>query len=65
MSIFPDLLKVAKITPRPKKDNKFNHENSLLSVLSKIFEKVIRECMISWSKTSLYVIDNMVSYQII
>ena len=44
MSIFPDLLKVAKFTPLHKKDSKLNHENYrpvlLLSVLSKIFEKV-------------------------
>ena len=45
MSIFPDLLKVAKITPLHKKHCKLNHENyrsiSLLSLLDKIFEKVI------------------------
>jgi len=44
-SIFPDLLKMAKITPLHKKDSKLNHLNyrpiSLLSALSKIFEKVL------------------------
>ena len=44
-SIFPDLLKMAKITPLHKKDSKLNHLNyrpiSLLSALSKIFEKFL------------------------
>ena len=43
--IFPDILKVAKITPLHKKDSKLDHLNyrpiSLLSVFSKIYEKVI------------------------
>ena len=50
--IFPDLLKVAKVTPIHKKDSKLNHENyrpiSLLSVLSKIFEKIIYKRMYSF-----------------
>ena len=42
---FPDILKIAKITPIHKKECKLNFQNyrpiSLLSVLSKIFEKTI------------------------
>ena len=44
-SIFPDLLKIAKVIPIHKKGCKFDHKNyrpiSLLSVLSKIYEKII------------------------
>ena len=43
VSVFPDLLKIAKVTPIHKKDCKLNHINyrpiSLLSVVSKIYEK--------------------------
>ena len=43
--VFPDILKTAKVTPIHKKDSKLDHLNyrpiSLLSTLSKIFEKVI------------------------
>ena len=43
--IFPDVLKVAKVNPLHKKDSKIDHRNyrpiSLLSVISKIFEKLI------------------------
>ena len=43
--IFPNILKVAKVHPLHKKDSKIDHRNyrpiSLLSVISKIFEKLI------------------------
>ena len=43
--VFPDLLKIAKITPLHKKESKLDFHNyrpiSLLSVYSKIFEKLI------------------------
>ena len=43
--IFPDLLKIAKVTPIHKKESKLDHLNyrpiSLLSVYSKIYEKLI------------------------
>ena len=43
--IFPDVLKVAKVNPLHKKESKLDHCNyrptSLLSVVSKIFEKLI------------------------
>ena len=45
VGIFPDILKIAKITPLHKKECKLNFRNyrpiSLLSVFSKIFEKTI------------------------
>ena len=45
VSVFPDILKTAKITPLHKKDSKLDVINytpiSLLSVFSKIYEKVI------------------------
>ena len=45
VGIFPDILKLAKVTPLHKKDNKLDFLNyrpiSLLSVLSKIYEKLI------------------------
>ena len=43
--IFPEMLKFAKVTPLHKKESKLDHRNyraiSLLSVYSKIFEKLI------------------------
>ena len=52
VSIFPDLLKVAKVTPIHKKDCKLNHTNyrpiSLLSVISKIYEKTLYVRMYSY-----------------
>ena len=43
--MFPDVLKIAKVNPLHKKDSKIDHRNyrpiSLLSVVSKIFEKLI------------------------
>ena len=43
--MFPDVLKTAKIHPLHKKDSKIDHHNyrpiSLLSVVSKMFEKLI------------------------
>ena len=45
VGIFPDILKLAKVTPLHKKDNKLDFLNyrpiSLLSVLRKIYEKLI------------------------
>ena len=45
VGLFPDILKIAKITPLHKKECKLNFQNyrpiSLLSVFSKIFEKTI------------------------
>ena len=45
VGIFPDIFKLAKVTPLHKKECKLNFQNyrpiSLLSVFSKIFEKVI------------------------
>ena len=43
--LFPDVLKIAKVNPLHKKESKLDHRNyrpiSLLSVVSKIFEKLI------------------------
>ena len=45
VGIFPDILKIAKVTPLHKKESKLNFLNyrpiSLLSVFSKIYEKLI------------------------
>ena len=45
VGIFPDILKIAKVTPLHKKEYKLNFQNyhpiSLLSVFSKTFEKTI------------------------
>ena len=45
VGVFPDILKTAKVTPIHKKESKLNYMNyrpiSLLSVLSKIYEKLI------------------------
>ena len=45
MVIFPDILKIANVTPLHKKESKLNFLNyrpiSLLSVFSKIYEKLI------------------------
>ena len=45
VGVFPDVLKVAKVNPLHKKESKIDHRNyrpiSLLSVVSKIFEKLI------------------------
>ena len=50
--IFPDILKIAKVTPVHKKDSKIDHRNyrpiSLLSVFSKIFEKCIYKRIYSY-----------------
>ena len=52
VSIFPDILKVAKVTPIHKKDSKLSHMNyrpiSLLSVVSKIYEKTLYVRMYSF-----------------
>ena len=44
-SVFPDILKVAKVIPIHKKNSKLDHVNyrpiSLLSVFSKIYEKIL------------------------
>ena len=52
VSIFPDILKIAKIVPIHKKGSKLDHVNyrpiSLLSVFSKIFEKVLYKRMYSF-----------------
>ena len=50
--VFPDLLKMAKVIPLHKKGSKFDHLNyrpiSLLSVFSKIYEKLIYSRLYSY-----------------
>ena len=57
VSIFPDILKIAKIVPIHKKGSKLDHVNyrpiSLSSVFSKIFEKVLYKRMYSFLKSNL------------
>ena len=59
--IFPDILKTAKVTPIHKKNSKLNYLNfrpiSLLSVFSKIFEKII------YSRVYSYLNDNELIYK--
>ena len=49
-SVFPNSLKKAKVVPSFKKGDKKNPENyrpiSILSSLSKVFEKLLFECMV-------------------
>ncbi len=53
--IFPSTLKIAKVTPVHKKESKIDHRNyrpiSLLSVFSKIFEKLIYKRIYSYLDT--------------
>ena len=56
--IFPDILKIAKVHPLHKKGSKLDHLNyrpiSLLSVFSKIYEKIIYDRVYSYlSKNNL------------
>ena len=57
---FPDLLKIAKVIPLHKKDDKLHHLNyrpiSLLSVFSKIYEKLI------YSRIYSYLVKNKLIY---
>ena len=59
-AVFPDLLKIAKVTPIHKKGNKFDYQNyrpiSLLSVYSKIYEKTI------YSRIYSYLVQNNLIY---
>ena len=59
--VFPDILKLAKITPLHKKECKFNFRNyrpiSLLSVFSKNFEKTI------YSRIYPYLIKNNLIFE--
>ena len=56
MGVFPEILKIAKVTPLHKKECKLNFQNyrpiSLLSVLSKNFEKTI------YSRVYSYLVKN-------
>ena len=58
--IFPDILKIAKVTPLHKKNSPLNHLNyrpiSLLSVISKLYEKVI------YSRIYDYLVENNLIY---
>ena len=60
VGIFPDILKIAKVAPLHKKDSRINVLNyrpiSLLSIVSKIFEKLI------FSRVSTYLIKNKLIY---
>ena len=60
VGIFPNLLKIAKVTPLHKKESKLNFMNyrpiSLLSVFSKLYEKLI------YTRTYSYLNENQLIY---
>ena len=65
--IFPDILKIAKITPIHKKECKLNFQNyrptSLLSVLSKIFEKTIYTRIYSYLVKNNLIFDKQFGFR--
>ena len=68
--IFPDQLKIAKSTPLYKKDNVKLIENycsiSMLSSISKLFEKVVFNQLITYfTENNLFIIVNMVLGKIV
>ena len=70
IGVFPDVLKVAKVNPLHKKESKIDHRNyrpiSLLSVISKIFEKLIYKRIYFYlDQKSSFTPNNLVSVEII
>ena len=67
VSTFPDLLKVAKVTPIHKKDCKLKHTNyrpiSLLSVISKIYEKTLYVRMYSYLSNNNLLYDKQFGFR--
>ena len=66
---FPDILKTAKVTPLHKKDSKLDFCNyrpiSLLSVFSKIYEKLTQEFIHILINIILFTINNLDFVEII
>ena len=69
VGIFPDILKIAKITPIHKKECKLNFQNyrpiSLLSVLSKYFEKAIYTRIYSYLDKNISFLKNNLAFVVI
>ena len=67
VGIFPDILKIAKITPLHKKECKLNFQNyrpiSLLSVFSKIFEKSIYTRIYSYLVKNNLIFDKQFGFR--
>ena len=67
VSIFPDFLKLAKIIPIHKRGCKLDHVNyrpiSLLSVVSKIFEKVLYKRMYSFLSNEKLIFDKQYGFR--
>ena len=67
VGIFPDILKIAKITPIHKKECKLNFQNyrpiSLLSVLSKNFEKTIYTRIYSYLVKNNLIFDKQFGFR--
>ena len=67
VGIFPDILKIAKITPIHKKECKLNFQNyrpiSLLSVLSKNFEKKIYTRIYSYLVKNNLIFDKQFGFR--
>ena len=67
VSVFPDFLKLAKIIPIHKKGCKLDHVNyrpiSLLSVFSKIFEKVLYKRMYSFLSNEKLIFDKQYGFR--
>ena len=64
--IFPDKLKVAKIVPIYKKDDKYNIENyrpiSLLPAISKVFEKAVHDQLSNYFITNDFLFDSQYGF---
>ena len=61
VGIFPDILKIAKVIPLHKKESNLDFLNyrpiSLLSVISKIYEKLIQEFVLP--KRNLFTVNSL------
>ena len=67
IGIFPDILKIAKVTPIHKKESKLNFMNyrpiSLLSVFSKIYEKLIYTRIYSFLSSNNHIYNKQFGFR--